>query len=98
MIHLYSKNKLHTSENVHYHVTSTEIPDPVAQPDLYDIVSMCMIHGTCGHLNPNSICVKDGKSTKNFQKRVNEFTRESVNKEARIKTDCLANHYCTIVV
>ncbi|XP_053968413.1 uncharacterized protein LOC128869838 [Anastrepha ludens] len=38
-----------------------------------------MMHGPCGHLNPNAVCMVDGKCSKNYPKEFNDLTRESVN-------------------
>lgn len=47
-------------------VISAEIPDPEIDPELHEIVIKNMIHGPCGTLNMNSVCMKDGKCTKNY--------------------------------
>ncbi len=45
-------------------VSCAQIPDPVTQPILYEIVTRCMVHGPCDHR-----CKKpDGRCSKNFQK------------------------------
>jgi hypothetical protein len=46
-------------------LVSAEIPDPDEEPDLYQIVTSCMLHGPC---NANSPCWKDGACSKNFPK------------------------------
>lgn len=60
-------------------VVCTEIPDVQTHPKLHEYVVKHMMHGPCGELNQNSVCMKDGKCTKDFPKPFNEFTRESVN-------------------
>ena len=37
-----------------------------------------MIHDPCGHLNPESISMKDGKCTKNYPKEFAEAIKEMV--------------------
>ena len=55
-------------------LVSAEIPDRAKDPDLYDIVTTCMIHGPCGKLNRNSPCMKNGKCTKKFPKQFMKVT------------------------
>ncbi|CAH2100128.1 unnamed protein product [Euphydryas editha] len=45
-----------------------EIPDPIADPVLYDIVKTHMIHGPCGAFNGNAPCIQDGRCTKRYPK------------------------------
>ena len=45
-----------------------EIPDPVAHPELFEIVKASMVHGPCRALNKNSPCMAEGKCTKDFPK------------------------------
>lgn len=56
-----------------------EIPDICCHPKLHKLVKQHMIHGPCGLLNPNSVCMRDGKCTKNFPKDFCDNTRDSVN-------------------
>lgn len=60
-------------------IVCAEIPDVRTQPKLHEYVVKHMIHGPCGLLNPNSVCMSDGKCTKDFPKEFCESTRESVN-------------------
>jgi hypothetical protein len=53
---------------------SAEIPDKVADPIGYAAVQNYMIHGPCGELNRNSVCIDGNKCTKHFPKRFNPET------------------------
>ena len=37
-----------------------EFPDKNEDPKLYELVKKFMIHGPCGGLNKNCVCMKDG--------------------------------------
>jgi hypothetical protein len=56
-------------------VISTEMPDPTQDPDLFAVVTKNMIHGSCGHLSLNSPCMKDGKCTKNYARKLIKETQ-----------------------
>ncbi|UYV67468.1 hypothetical protein LAZ67_5000717 [Cordylochernes scorpioides] len=49
-------------------VIQAEIPDINLDPELHAIVIKQMVHGSCGVLNTNSPCMKDGKCSKNILK------------------------------
>jgi hypothetical protein len=53
---------------------SAEIPDPVTQPELYKIVTSCMVHSPCGTANPHSPCMNEGACEKGYPK---EFAAET---------------------
>ena len=56
-------------------IISAEIPDKETDPELFDIVTKYMIHGPCGALNPNCVCMSQNRCTKDFPK---EFCRETL--------------------
>ena len=58
LLHFANDDKLETAHDIN-NLISAEIPDPIVNRDLYDVVKTCMIHGPCGILNPNSPCMKD---------------------------------------
>jgi hypothetical protein len=51
-----------------------EIPDPVLDPLGYVLVSEFMMHGPCGELNDKCVCMKDGKCSKHFPKKIQNET------------------------
>lgn len=59
-------------------VVCAEIPDETAEPNLYSIVTQHMIHGPCGELNRDCVCMEHGKCRKEFPKKFNPETQENV--------------------
>ena len=53
---------------------SAEIPDKDLDPELYGLVTTCLMHGPCGLNNPSAPCMVDGKCSKNFPKEFSEHT------------------------
>ncbi|XP_023311823.1 uncharacterized protein LOC108913689 isoform X2 [Anoplophora glabripennis] len=53
---------------------SAEIPDPQLEPELYEIVTSFMVHGPCGELNPDSVCMVNGQCSKKYPKEFSELT------------------------
>ncbi|XP_050675973.1 uncharacterized protein LOC126972914 [Leptidea sinapis] len=53
-------------------IISAEIPDPNIDKTLHDIIVKNMIHGPCGPENPHPQChcMKDGKCTKKFPRKL----------------------------
>lgn len=47
-------------------IISAEIPDKDVDPMLFDVIKKCMIHGPCGTLNTNSVCMVDGRCSKRY--------------------------------
>nr|XP_047141325.1 uncharacterized protein LOC124816255 [Hydra vulgaris] len=73
LLHLANDDKLETSQNID-NLICAEIPDPIVNCELYDIIKTCMIHGPCGILNPNSPCMKDGVCSIKYPKDFNANT------------------------
>ena len=40
---------------------SAELPDEETDPELFNLVKSHMIHGPCGNINPNCVCMQGGK-------------------------------------
>ena len=45
---------------------SAELPDPVADPELFEVIKTQMVHGPYGAFNPSSPCMSNGKCTKRY--------------------------------
>ena len=74
LIHFAEEDKLHNADDID-RLICAEIPDQNEEPELYEIVKSCMMHGPCGPFNPDCICMDRGKCTKNFPK---EFTPNTI--------------------
>ncbi|WVZ62106.1 hypothetical protein U9M48_011891, partial [Paspalum notatum var. saurae] len=62
-----------TAEDVDKYI-SAELPDPKVDPLGFSLVQEFMIHGPCGHANPSSQCMKDGKCSKRYPKKFRSET------------------------
>nr|KAJ0193121.1 hypothetical protein LSAT_V11C800395800 [Lactuca sativa] len=62
-----SSDRIKNVADVDTYITA-ELPDPITEPDLYETITTCMIHGPCGPLNQKAPCMKDGKCSKHFPK------------------------------
>ncbi|CAD7080778.1 unnamed protein product [Hermetia illucens] len=51
-------------------IISVEIPDPLIDQELFDIVTKHMIHGPCGAFNMTSPCMENGKSKDRLTKNI----------------------------
>jgi hypothetical protein len=60
---LNNQSKLWTPEDID-NMVSVEILDRNTHPLAYEIVTKCMIHGSCGASYPSAPCMKDGKCSK----------------------------------
>ncbi|XP_058749840.1 uncharacterized protein LOC131622824 [Vicia villosa] len=68
LIFLHPLNKYPRPEDINK-IISAEVPDPLTQPRLYNLVKSHMVHGPCGLENVNSPCMKDRKCSKYFPKK-----------------------------
>ena len=72
-------NKLRLTVNTDIDNTvSAELPDPVTEPHMYDLVTRHMLHGPCGEHNPAAQCMVNGKCSKGFPKKFREETDPNV--------------------
>ncbi|XP_076934493.1 uncharacterized protein LOC143600803 [Bidens hawaiensis] len=67
------ENKIHNPSHIDKFISS-EIPDKVTEPDLYQLVPDHMLHGPCGEANPSCSCMIDRECSKNFPKRFQNET------------------------
>ena len=56
-------------------VICAEIPDPMVDPELHQIVISNMVHGPCGSINPDSPCMEDGRCSKSYPKQFKADTQ-----------------------
>ncbi|XP_065642497.1 uncharacterized protein LOC136074124 [Hydra vulgaris] len=73
LLYFANDDKLETANGINSLIFA-EIPDPIVNLDLYDVVKTCMIHGPCGRLNSNFPCMKDGVCSKKYPKELNANT------------------------
>ncbi|XP_076886674.1 uncharacterized protein LOC143536612 [Bidens hawaiensis] len=67
------ENKIHNPSHIDNFISS-EIPDKVTEPDLFQLVSDHMLHSPCGEANPSYSCMIDRECSKNFPKRFQNET------------------------
>ncbi|XP_076902818.1 uncharacterized protein LOC143557694 [Bidens hawaiensis] len=67
------ENKIHNPSHIDNFISS-EIPNNVTEPDLYQLVSDHMLHGPYGEANPSCSCMIDRECSKNFPKRFQNET------------------------
>nr|GEZ13239.1 hypothetical protein [Tanacetum cinerariifolium] len=66
---LHANDKLRDPKHID-RVISAEIPDKFSDPELYELVSDCMMHGSCGPGHTYSPCMKDKKTcSKKFPRK-----------------------------
>ncbi|KAG5565923.1 hypothetical protein RHGRI_001745 [Rhododendron griersonianum] len=51
-----------------------EFPNPEDDPELFETVKSCMVHGPCGAQNPHAACMEKGKCTKRYPRDFVETT------------------------
>ena len=77
---LHSDNKLNDTRRID-EVVSAELPDSQTEPQLYETVKKCMIHGPCGEQNPHAPCMENNtcqkKYPKEYQLKLNLMTTVS---------------------
>ncbi|GBM67404.1 hypothetical protein AVEN_188003-1 [Araneus ventricosus] len=78
LLTLDSESKIRTKDDIDKFV-SAELPDPCTDLRLFQIVTKCMVHGSCGSININSPCMRDGQCCKCFPKQFKDDTEENVN-------------------
>jgi hypothetical protein len=66
-------SKLGTTEDYDLMV-STEIPDSIRNPEAYETVTSCMVHGPCGPNFLNAQCMEQGKCKKRYPRFFSEET------------------------
>nr|XP_027121996.1 uncharacterized protein LOC113738929 [Coffea arabica] len=55
-------------------IVFAEIPDPDQQRYLYSLVIKHMMHGPCGHLNKDNVCMRNGTCRNHYPKDFSEYT------------------------
>ena len=68
LLFLSSECKFPTGSDID-RIISAELPNPEANPALYEAVTNFTIHGPCGVANPKSPCMIDRKCSKHFPKK-----------------------------
>ena len=91
LIFLDGPDKIRTAEDVDS-IVSAQIPDPVTQPALYDVITKSMVHGPCGDKECKAKCMADGKCTKHFPK---DFCEQTVYSENGYPLYACPNNGCS---
>ncbi|KAI8543515.1 hypothetical protein RHMOL_Rhmol08G0224500 [Rhododendron molle] len=73
LLFLQGPDKIRTCAQVD-NLVSAEFPDPQDDPELFETVKCCMVHGPCGARNPQSPCMVDGKCSKRYPRDFVEST------------------------
>lgn len=56
---------------------SAELPDKETEPELYETITTCSMHGPCGSDNIDAVCMVDNCCSKKFPKDFCEATKET---------------------
>lgn len=78
IIAMHEQNKITTEDEIDK-IISAEIPDQQEDPELFETVTKHLLHGPCGNINPDAVCMKDGKCSKNFPKNFSPTTVLNLN-------------------
>jgi len=78
LIHLHPEDKPRTADD-YDNIVCAELPNPHVHPILYGIITSNMLHGPCGCINPQSVCMDPDTNTctKHFPKLLTERTVDS---------------------
>ncbi|XP_024004882.1 uncharacterized protein LOC112082028 [Eutrema salsugineum] len=74
ILFLRPEHKLPTGDDIDK-IICAEIPDKETDPHLYEIIGDVMMHGPCGALDRDSVCMADGRCTKFFPKAFSPVTK-----------------------
>ncbi|XP_071926211.1 uncharacterized protein [Coffea arabica] len=85
-------------------IVSAELPDPTEQSYLYSLVIKHMMHGPCGSLNKENVCMRNGMCKNHYPKDYLEQTTHSEdsyphyrrrrnNRFVRVRNHCLDNRW-----
>ena len=78
ILFLADANKPRTTQDID-RLVSAEIPDPQVQPGFHDTVKRHMMHGPCGDLDPDCVCMENGECKTHSPKPLQQHTEVSVN-------------------
>ncbi|KAI8532731.1 hypothetical protein RHMOL_Rhmol11G0236300 [Rhododendron molle] len=70
---LIGRDKIRTCAQVDKLVCA-KFPNPEDDPELFETVKSCMVHGPCGVRNPHATCMENGKCTKRYPRAFSETT------------------------
>ncbi|XP_058225284.1 uncharacterized protein LOC131334340 [Rhododendron vialii] len=70
---LLGRDKIRTCAQVDKLVCA-EFPNLEDDPELFETVKSCMVHGPCGARNPHATCMENGKCTKRYSRAFAETT------------------------